>query len=184
MKRFLLPLFLAACSAESPALPPEDSGVEEDAAEGFAGSGGSGAEDSGLTDANLIGFADAGQDSGQTPEQDAGQDAGEAHDGAAEELPVDLLVGTWDITETLCGALPNTSDETISIERLDPPSVGLKGTANYVLKPYALYLYEEGDELETRSGSSLRFWLVDQNTIGGMRDPACPEYVLTGTRAL
>lgn len=179
MKRFLLPLFLAACSSEAPAMSPEDSGVEADAAE-HEGAAGEGAEDAGLSDANLVGFGDSGQDSGQDaaepdPEVDAGPDA-------AVDLPVDLFVGTWDIEETQCWNLPNTSKDMFVIERLDPPHVGPNGTANYVLKPYAQALYREGDELVTRSGSSLRFWLIDQNTLGGMRDPACPEFVLTGVR--
>jgi hypothetical protein len=184
VKRFLLPLFLAACSSEAPALPLEDAGLEADAAE-HEGAAGEGAEDSGPTDASLLGFGDSGQDAGQDQGQDAGQDAGETPDGASEELPIDTLVGTWNTEETQCWNLTETSSKVISIERLDPPSVGPKGTANYVFKPYALALYEEGDELVTRTtGANYRFWLVDQNTLGGSLEGACPEFVLTGTRAL
>lgn len=186
-KHFWL-IFVAGCSAAD--VQMQDSGEEltPDAAEGFAGSGGGGAEDGGeRADVSLSGFEDGGA-------PDANLDAAVHPDATAEEqdasISRDLFEGSWDTEEMSCGIQGNVYKRTITFEVLDPPHTTLFGVSPYALYPDARRLYFNGDELITEPGNGdgdLRFWLVDENTLGGSisisgQDPPCPQYFFHGTR--
>lgn len=188
MKRSLFfVLFLAACSAETSG-PLDVAGGEDASAQG--GSGGAGGSGGGagddMGDASLVGF---GKDGGPSQEPDAGlsdssvPDAASEVDGAVDanvgELSPELFAGVWDIEETNC-AFPTTApiEDTWTYTRYTGASPDV-----FMIWNGGLPMQLDGSELVLNdSGLVRRFWLIDQNTLGGSLSTGCPEYVLLGKR--